>query len=214
MPYGPLAVMKIDDLVYPISYRWHLDTPFGATQVELTVDGEGIDGFFDGAPRLGELLFMAAIAPAIHHNVSCRMIESMVWKEALVPTITFPQGVQGLRFGGRLGREHGVCLVLHSGDHDSLALQRIIIPTPDPDWVEGGLLTVAGAEQLQTLARGWVYGMTRIINGSDLRLLIMHPNVVPSPLKEVKRPGFRDVQYIRVLQHTERVPEQGPVDWP
>lgn len=209
-----LQLLELSDLIWPLSYRYHLAGPWGGSQVELHVDAPSLWDQAEASAKLGGLLWNNAIAHAISLNVDVVFIERVVWKSSPLPIIGAADGLQGMHPSRTSSNRRNPCMVLHSGHHDGYALHRFTMPGAPRDWHDGSFLTLEGAEQMQTLARGWLMGMGDPVGAYDPVLLICHGRALPGPLEGTYNPGWRKVQHIRVLQHAERLQSPGNLLWP
>jgi hypothetical protein len=209
-----MTLMTTADLLWPVSYRWHIQTAWGAYTTVLSVDVPELHGQLEKSRQLGSLLYMSAVADATVQSVRPFIQETVCWQVGEFPAVTIPQIPQGQRFGAAAPRDNTACLVMHTGHSDGRARRRWFLGGMPADWAENGLLTLEGAENLQELGRGMVAGLVAGSGALPMRWIIAYPQAVPVAGPIGTTVGFRYVQSLRVCQYTERVPELSQELWP
>jgi hypothetical protein len=81
-------------------------------------------------------------------------------------------------------------------------------------WVTGHMLNDAGFKNLYDWSAIFFMGTAAILGGFPMRWLLAYPDAVESTLANLRGVAFRDVQFVRTLQHTEPAPDSVPVNWP
>lgn len=207
-------LLTIGDLTWPISYRYHISTPFGGTQLELDVDAPSLWEDQAASRRLGLIIWAAAIAPAISTQVVPTYLEVVCWKVSTLPTLAATPTLIGLALGRATDRQDAGMLVLNSGHGDAYSLRRLSLPGIPRRWVEDHVLNEDGAAALQERGRVLMLGMGEPAGASDPQLLLRHSNAIPAGDIGFPTPGFRRIEHVRVLYHTEPAPTPGPDLWP
>jgi hypothetical protein len=208
------TLIPLSALAWPISYRWHIQTPFGAYNTELCVDaGELVDDV-EASAMLGRLLFSSAIAVAITRHCRPTIQEMICWKVGDAPSAIPLTLEQGFHFATAAARNETGVMVLHTGHADGRARRRIFFGGMPASWADDGLLSRPGAERLQEVGRGWICGLVAGSGSLPARLLIAYPRSVPLSGGIGEEVGFRTVETVRVCQFTERCPDLGGMIWP
>jgi hypothetical protein len=208
------ATMRLSDTIFPVSYRYWLDTPYGLTMQELTVDLPDYGATPEVASELGPLLWQQTVAHATTSSVSLFLVEIMLWKGGLFPTVLPVSGVQGYRIGLSSPVEDCGALVFMSGHMDRQARKRFCVPGIPAGWASHGMLTTPGAEGLQELARGMFVGIAEEAAGSQFTWLNAWPGYFEDGMTPGQRVMFRHVRHVRVCQYTDPMPSQGSPVWP
>lgn len=211
---APDATFGLSETIYPVSYRYLLQTPFGQTSQEITVDLPTHAASYEVAAALGPTLWATTIATAISHQVKLLAFDMMIWKAMLGPVFLPVANTGGLLWEDPAPADESGVLVLHTWHGDGESRRRLFMPCVPQSWVSHGMLTTKGAEELQTLARGMCIGILEEAAGSQFTWLNAYPNLFPGGLIPGDRVGFRHVRGVRVCQYTERAPDRGAVVWP
>lgn len=203
-----------NDYAWPVSYRFHIDGPWGRSQYDLTVDVPALAGLPVETGKFGRLLWLSTVAHATSILVNCWKYEAWAWKSAagFCPPDS-PPGV-GFRLGAAAGRLDAGCVMMHTGHLDHYALRRLAIGGIPAAWVNEGLLTRAGMGALESLAQTWLIGLRGVDTGGPAQWLLAYPHVVQPGLGNFFGVGLRRVDFLRVTHHTTRAPEPAGSPWP
>lgn len=209
-----LKLLPASSFVWPVTWRYEVQAPWGWTQQELTADVPMLFGEPGRSALLGRLLWQTAIAPAISRDVHLRAVWTATWKEISVPIPIQVDGHRGVQFGKSTPRDHAGQLVLMSGHNDSWGRRRLFLPSIPNAWVDGGLLAPAGWQALLTHARAMYMGLRPLAPGAVMRWLIAYledDHIAPANPYGVH---FREVTSVRVCWHTDKAPERTSGLWP
>lgn len=195
---------------------WHYEvlTRWGWTSHDLTADVPMLAGNQDASRLFGQALWQLAIAPAISGTAELRIMWTATWRQISVPVPVPVSGARGLQLGSGTSREESAQLVLLTGHNDDMGRRRIFLPAVPQNWVRNELLQPLGMEALTTLVRGWYMGLRPIAPDIRLRWLIAYLDVIDGEVGNPYGVGFREVNYVRVCQHTDRAPELPSGLWP
>jgi len=208
------TLVRLDQLTWPISWRFTISAPWGQYAQVITVEAPELFGEREKSQKLGELVYQSLVASATTFQTRCIYIETVVWRGGSFPWPSSPDQLRGDHFAASTARHDTGVLVLHTGHADGLARRRFYLGGMPSTWTSGRLLNVEGAERLQELARGMIVGLVTGSGHLPMRLLLAYPRKLD--LGGVFGPvvGFRFVEHIRVCQYTERAPDLSEELWP
>lgn len=199
--------LTLAELTWPVTYSWVMSVPWGHYTMSITVDyPDGVDDPVRTSKSVIPL-WKAAIAPAISFLTSYVSGSGHLWKYGVSVdgTGTFPVGENGIF---PMGKEHGVAVVLHSGQADRYARRRLIFPTCPRAWIDDrGQLEDDGAGKMLTHLRGMFGGLHGSIENAPFSWLMAYPETVENPLGGPKQVGFRRVEWVRLCQYTVPCPD-------
>jgi hypothetical protein len=199
---------------WPCTFRYHTETSWGRSQLEITVDAPALAGDIEHSMNLGHVLWSRAIAPAIVHGVSLLAWDTVMWQfqPSALPMV---DGLStGLLAGSPAAREDSAVAVLHSGHSDDLGRRRMILPGVPSTWVSGGLLTLGARDALEAWGEMMLMGLCRSLTGAPLQWLLTYPGLLPASSENVGGVAFRKVEYVRGCHHTRRAPDPTSAPWP
>lgn len=202
------------NFAWPVSWRWHIQAPWGVYTQVLTVDAPELQDNPTKSRALGKVLYMGSVAQATTRATAPFFQETVCWKMSDLPFADFLNTQQGWRWGSAAPRERSAVIVMHTGHDDGRARRRWFLGGMPADWQADGLLTLEGAEELQTVARSMVMGMIAGGGGRPLQWLLAYPEAIPGDGLVPPQVGFRMVSHLRVCQYTERVPSLSSELWP
>lgn len=205
--------LTLDDLVWPLSARYHITTPFGSTQHELHVDAPGLNGDEQHSLALLPALWAASIATAISFRCRINFFEYVIWKARPLPQIGISDGARGSRFETPAGREESGVLLFHTGHADNYAARRVFAAGMPRNWQSQGLLTERGWDGMMQWAHMMSMGMSSYFNGGQVQLLLAYPGLIPPKPENITGIAFRLVTDIRVCQYTDKAPEGTVAPW-
>jgi hypothetical protein len=184
------------------------------TQQDFTVDVPVLVGDEGASAVFGRLLWSLVIAPAITSQVKLANSDTLCWRGTLIPRAEPGQGARGQRFGAASSREHSPQLVLRTSGLDNASRRRVFLPGAPAGWSEGGLLSTAGFEGLTSHARALFMGLSPLTGADASRWMVAYPYAVTPDLGNAFGVGFRDVEFVRVCEHTDRAPDLTSAIWP
>lgn len=208
------TMLDPDELVWPVSVRYHLRSGFGLTSQVLHFDVPGLNGDIPHTRSLINVLWLSAIAPAITRSVRLDWYEYVIWKSAPLPQIGAPFNSRGNRFDTPARRDDTGVLLLESGHRDDYGSRRLFAAGMPIGWSNSGLLTEAGWDGLMDWAFLITMGMSAYFSGGSLQLLLGYPGFMPPTVENLTGMQFRLATSIRVCQYTDRAPDEGPAIWP
>lgn len=215
MPDFPARnVIRLSELAWPISWRWHINAPWGAYNLVLSADAPSLVDNVPASQRLGKLLYALSVAPATTTSTRPVYQETVCWRQSDVPTAEGVSNLQGARFGGAAARSSSACLVMLTGHEDRRGKRRLYLGGIPSGWAQDGLLTAPGAERLQEIARSLIAGLVAGTGDLLMRWVIAYPRSVPIAGPIGQEVSFRLVQSLRVCQYLERTPDLSGLIWP
>lgn len=200
----------VSDFAWPVTLLWRMSVPWGRADLQLTVDVPSLVDDPLATAHLVNAVWDAAVAPATSFLTTLIDGGSYLWKlgNGTTRDNTFPVGRNGIH---PLGKEHGIALVMHSGDQDRSSRRRLILPAAPRSWVDSrGQLTATGAGEGLEWARGLYGGLNGSIENAPMTWLTPHADAILDPLTGFRYPGFRRVEYLRLCQYTVPVPDPSP----
>lgn len=210
-----LASMRpITDFPWPVTYRWLVQTAYGATEQELSVDVPGLVGLPDETKALGKLLWGASVAAATTDDARLLIQDTIAWQLGPVPLAPSPMAVMGTLGAPAGPRGRQASFVLHSGHGDSWAKRAFFLPSIPRSWSDGETLNGTGLHHLEGLAQRMIMGIGGWLVGSPMAWLVRHTLPDGPDINGPRTTYFRNVAGIRVCHHVERAPEPSLHPWP
>lgn len=206
----PDGFLRLDEVVWPLTYVYTIAVPWGYAKMEITVDAPALVDNLESTAATGLPIFNRAIAPAISFLCTHLTCDIWVWKRgfAVDGGSLHPPGQNGIF---PLGKSHGIVALMMSGHTDKRGKRRLYFPACPRSYIDSrGQLTDFGAGEMLTVLRGWYAGFSAGIENSSFRWLNVFPDAITEPLTGFKRPGFRDVTHVRLCQYTVPVPDYVP----
>lgn len=198
------------DRDWPVTYRFYMETRWGLTQQDLTVDMPSFEGQTENTQAFGPVLWSLAIAPAISIEVGLYAFDFISWRTMTVPNFVIAPSVRGHRFATPAARGDTAQLVLNVGTARPQDRRRFFLPGYPAGWSERGLLNRDGWEGLIAHARGMYMGMQPIIPDPVMHWLVAYPDAIAPELGNLRGVGFRQVTSVRVCWHLDKAPEFSP----
>jgi len=202
-----LRMIKMWDLVWPMTIRYHISAPWGMSQITLSVD---VPEFHDqpaSSLLLGRELWDRSIASAMTRDVMLEIVETWTWRMGWGSFVAPQTNVRGGQIAPAAPRRDSGCLVLHTGHSDNYARRRLILPGIPRSWAHDGLLTDGARGALETMAQFMVMGMCGHLNGAPMIWLNHYPDVDKGDPTNPFGVAFRRVEFVRVCWHTDRAPD-------
>ena len=199
----------------PYTFRFTLDTDFGFTTQELTLDIPDLP--FELAPltRFARSLWPATVGSAAGRSVFCDLCTVVNWKADTGLMLTLPVGgVRGGSFLHPATRDNSAVFVLHTGHSDNYARRRIYVPGSPAVWFRDGIMTQEGRTGAYNVATTWYMAFKASALANPYRWLIAYPRVLESSDTNFFGVAFREPQFIRFPSHCAKPPEGASLDWP
>lgn len=206
--------LKISELVWPISARYHLRTPLGRTTHELHVDVPMLNGDLESSKLFAAPLWQACLATASTRGVRVDWIETIVWKQGPFPFISVPLLSRGQQFGSYAARRDSAVILLENSDTGFLKSKRIYLPCMPANWQHDGLLTDRGWDALMQQCFTMAMGASAYFAGGEVQMLSCWPRYRRPTVEDITGVAFLLVSDYRVCQYTDRFPDEGPTIWP
>lgn len=215
MPDFPARnVIRLHELVWPISWRWHIQAPWGTYNTVLSVEAPSLVDNVPASQRLGKLLYALSVAPATTISTRPTFQETVCWKNGDVPTAEGVSQLQGARFGATSARSSSPVMVMLTGHEDGRGKRRLYFGGAPAAWSDGEQLRVGGAERLQEIGRSLIAGMVAGTGDLLMRWMLAYPRSVPISGPIGQEVSFRPVTSLRICSHVERTPELSQLIWP
>lgn len=209
-----LQMLGLDDVVWPVTYRFVAQGGRNWTSWEMTVDAFGLNGMRDESIALGPRLFDSTIATAICTSVDLVYFDYLIHKLAPAPSIGGGGFHRGHIFSTPAPRDKTACLTFNTGHGDTFGRRRHYLYGMPINWQDGALLTNRGWDGCMAYAHMLSMGMSGQFIGGDLQHLIAYWNVVPQTPTNFWGIGFRRVTSYNVFQYVEKAPELSTELWP
>jgi hypothetical protein len=204
----------LSDFAWPISWRWHIQAPWGVYVHSLTVNAPELVDNLDASRKLGGLLYGGTVATATVGSTVPFLQEMVCWRASELPTVSYLNVQRGYLYGPAAARDQTGVIVMHTGHGDGRARRRWYLGGMPKDWSAGGLLTLEGAENLQTLGRQMINGLVAGSGQLPAEMLIAYPYSVPVSGLIGRMVSFRRISHFRVCQYTGKVPALSGNLWP
>lgn len=209
-----LGMIELEDLVNPISFRFHCDGGQGTVAQELTVDAIGLDPGLEVLSRFAVNLWMGSVALATHVSLFNRFTETVIWK-AGPATLLLETGAMRGRIPGQAGTADAAGVLTFHTDHmDSFARRQLYLPNLPRAWRSNRVLSDTGQQGLYRLGAVFAMGCGFDEFSGSFPLLIQYSRVVdPSP-SNILGVAFRRVHHVRVHNYCESAPDDDNLLWP
>lgn len=209
-----LSMLGLDELTWPVSYRFVEIGSHGWTQTELSLNIPVLNGNHDKTIAAGPTLWQAIVAPATTSSTQLIYFECLIHHEAPLPVLSGASLAFGLQPGTPAARDHSGVLLLHSGHPDELAVRRIFAYGMPAAWTDGETLNDAGWDHLMAWAHGVYMGAAADFIGGTMQLLHMYPRVLPVVPENLNGVAFRRVSDLRVCNYVDKAPDLFLGIWP
>lgn len=210
-----LGMIPLGILSQPITIRYLVDTNFGFTTQDLTLDVPDLNPTLEVLSRFCPSIWERTYGAALSSSAKCSIATVVFWKTSasIVMTVPFLTRSGGVRLTPASQKNSGVA-VLHTGHSDRFARRRVYLPAIPAAWSNDGMLNETGKTRLMNQ---W-FTIYMAFKGSALanpyRWLIAYPRVVESGSGNFFGVAFREPFSIRVCSHTAKPPEGSGLDWP
>lgn len=209
-----LDLLPLEDVPYPISWRYILQTPHGFTQQTLTADVPYLANRPDLGGALGARLWLSSLATASTASTALTVVQTVQWKQSSVAEVQAVTDTYGTRSGLTAAADSTAVLVALTGHQDTYGRRRLFLPGTPASWVQDRMLTQNGAAKLQELARALVLGIGLPHGDKDIRWLNYYPGAITYEDPPFHRVGFRRVSHVRVCHYAERQPDLAVTAFP
>jgi hypothetical protein len=207
-------LLELEDVAWPITFRWEVESWWGRTRQEATINAPLLDGALEPSWKLGEELWRRAVAPATSSSAELVGYDTIIWRLAPQPIPTGVAFAPGMLGGTTSSRDEQGCLVLHTGHSDRRARRRFHLPAIPSSWHSGGLLDPGGLRALDSAAKLLWMGFNGGLFGGPFRWLIVYPDELPPTITNPRGVGFRTVEYVRSCWHTAKAPTLSSEPYP
>lgn len=207
-------MIGIDDLSWPVSYRFNLQSGSGPMSWETTVDVPAFNGLHDETVALGLQLFNYTIATAICSSVVLLYYDYLIHKEGPAVSIAGGFGGGGRLFGTPAPRNKSGVLTFNTEHDDKNGRRRHYLYGMPFNWQDANGLTSRGWDGCMGYGHLLAMGLQAHSGAGNLQQLIAYWNVLPSTIGNVYGVAFRRVLSYNVFQHTDKAPDQFTPLWP
>ena len=199
---------------WPITWRFQMLCPWGATQQELTVDAPAMKESLETSSALGGELWGGASATAMSTQVELVNVDTVCWRfiGGALPRPIF--GRRGFLHGQPTARSDSACLLLMSGHDDRRSVRRFFVPCIPERWVDDGLLVSGARSALEAMCQAMIMGLCGQLVGGPMVWLIDYRNALDPSSANPDGVGFRTVEHVGVGYHTEPAPVPSSGPWP
>ena len=206
----PLGILN-----QPLTFKYTVDTPFGFTNHELTLDVPDLSLDLAVLSRFASSIWASVFGSALCNTVGSSICTIVNWKTSGSILLTVPLiGAQGRQSGPSGNAKQSGVLVLHTGHGDSYARRRIYFPGMPRRWQFDGLLNGTGQTQLYRTVATWYMAFKGSALPNPYRWLIAYPRVVEAGTGNFFGVAFRQPEYFRICNHCGKPPEGAALDWP
>lgn len=198
----------------PVSYRFHIDTPWGETQQDLHVDCPVLAGNTTASQNLGLELWRRGVATATTRHVVLVVWETVVWRELPFPIVRPAGNVRGLLDGAAAAQSDTPVVVMHSDHADDLARRRFFLSGAPASWVADRMVTLGGRDAMETWGTMMGVMLAGDLVGAPCTMLLAYPGLLPASIDNATGVAFRRVKRLRGMQYTARAPDESFEAWP
>lgn len=209
-----VGMIPLEDLAYPITFRFHLSTAWGFTYQEMTLDIPELQDDLAAIDRFCHALWSVFIATAITASVELFLAEALQWKKGGLPLLMPTSFGNGKIHGTPADMKESGVIVLHTAGVDNNSRRRFYLPGMPKIWQDNRRLSQTGITQLYN----WTSVFTMAFLAPELPRpfdwLIAYPRVFDFKPSNVWGVGFRYVERCRVCWHTSKPPEGAGTNYP
>jgi hypothetical protein len=209
-----LRMLGIDDLTWPVTYRYNCQGGSGWTSWEMSVDVPALNGLKDETIALGDRLFASTIATAICSSIDLVYYDYTIHK--LGPAVSIAGGFStgGRQFGTPAPRNHSGVVGFNTEHDDSYGRRRHYLFGMPNNWQDANGLTDRGWDGCMNYAHLLAMGLSGAFGAGMMQLLIAYWGVLPFSVPNVFGVAFRRVASYNVFQHTDKAPDGHNLLWP
>lgn len=207
-------VDRLEDYVWPITYRYHLSLPWGATTQQWTVDAPELQGDIESSMELGRVLWERGMATAMTTAVDMHTHDTVCWRFAPGGLPTANLATRGRLAGTPTPRELSAVVCFRTDHTDDLGHRQLYLPGIPSAWVSGKMLTLGARDAIECWSAVIIMGMLRHLVGSPLQLLLHYPQLLVPTAENPSGVAFRKVERIRGCVYTGRAPLPSALPWP
>lgn len=209
-----LDMLGVDDLTWPITYRYVVAGGRGWTTWELSVDVPKLNAKIDESIQYGIQFFNATIATAICTSIDLVYFDYFLHKGAAVPGIFGPGEGRGKLFSTPAPRDKSAVISFNTGHMDKWGRRRHFLFGMPFNWQDGNLLTERGWDGAMHYAQLLAISLNAHFIGGDLQHLVAIWNVLPHTLDNPFGVAFRRVTSYNVFQYVDKAPDISEDLWP
>lgn len=207
-------MLAIDDLTWPVTFRYVAAGGRGMTSWEISVDVPGFDGKVDETKALAVPLFSASIATAICTSVDLVWVDYIIHRNAPGAGILGGGFAGGRRFGTPAPREKSGVLSFNTEHGDKYGKRRHYLYGMPIDWQDENGLTSKGWDGAMGYAHLLTMGLSGHFGAGQMQMLLAYWDVVPRTVGNFYGVAFRRVVSYNVFEHTDKAPELSTDLWP
>jgi|SRR5215207_519092 len=209
-----LRVIPLEELEWPVSYRYVYQLPWGQTSTTLTVDAPGLQGSIEQSKTLGGILWELGIATAITLGAVLVRYDMLCWRFLAAPLPILDGVRRGLLGGAPAGRGDAAMAVLMTGHPDSMGYYRMPLGGIPASWVVDGQLTLGGRDAIEVWGGMMLMGITGHLTGAPLSWLVPYRGALAPSVANPGGHAFRRVMGVAGMLHTRIAPEVSSGPWP
>jgi hypothetical protein len=210
-----LAMIPLTGTTQPLTFRFMIDTPFGFTTQDLTLDIPTLPFTLEVMSRFAPSLWSTCFGSASSASVHCSIATVVNWKGTGGFILSVPFVTQSGRVHTTAASqdESGV-LILHTGHTDNFARRRIYLAGMPRNWQFQGLLNGTGQSEIYNAVSRMYMAFKGTALANPYRWLIAYPRVVEAGETNLFGVAFRQPEYFRIANHCGKPQEGISLDWP
>ena len=207
-------MVSLDDLQWPVSYRFITWAPGGFSSQEITVDMWRLIDRHDETLMAGELIWRRSIATAMVDSCRLELVEATIWKEVGVPGLCPVGGYTGHMSGMASHRDKSLVMAFHTNHADRWGTRRHYLHGIPRSWVADDVLSSEGWTGAMRLGHIYGMGLQHDSIGGGFQQLLHYTGVVPISPENILGVAFRRVTSYSVCQHVDKAPDLVLGLWP
>lgn len=209
-----LRMIRLDQLQWPVTYRFMTSSPHGFSSTELTLDMWRMIDRPEETKSAGPLIWERSVALATSRSVRLELVEVMMWKLPTGPQIVDPGDHVGRNALAPSDREHSLIIAMHDNVVDRRSTRRLAIFGFPRVWHRDGVLTSDGWDVGMQLGNVMGMSFSHDYIGGGFQQLHHWTGVEQFSLDNIFGVAFRRVTSWSVCQYVDKAPDYELGLWP
>lgn len=207
-------MIGLEDLQWPVTYRFLTSSPYGFSSTELTLDMWRLIDRPEASKAAGPEIWKKSVALATSRSVRLELCEVMMWKLPTGPQIQDPGDRVGVQHLTPSHRDESLIIGMHASAQEARSTRRMAIFGFPRGWHEDGMLNEAGWDGGMLLGNVMGASFQHDAIGGGMQQLLHWTGVVPFSIDNIFGVAFRRVTSYSVCQYLGKAPDYELGLWP
>lgn len=208
------GMIPLDQLSWPMTFRFHLSTEFGFTWQDLTLDIPDFRDHLEATTRFAPALWRDFVSSLTTASTLLEFTEVVEWKRSPLPQLLLALPVGGKNTSRPAKQEESGVIVLHTAHTDRWSRRRFYLPGMPRSWQDQRRLSEEGISNIYAGVAILQMGFLAPELPRPFSWYIAYPDMVERTPANLVGVAFRAVEWIRICSHTSKPPEGAGTDWP